>query len=129
MAIAAAPVCTPTRAAMMTGMSPARLAITNHAPGFKNGMVPEGRKQAGAEKIDLSTVRSGDFGGAIEEGRRICDGLCGKVALVPPQRRRTKRGEKYEHGLRPKSQGFDLNIGGYDGEGPRRILRPTRSRL
>ena len=30
---AASPVCTPTRAAMMTGKSPARLAITNHAPG------------------------------------------------------------------------------------------------
>lgn len=30
---AAAPVCTPTRAAMMTGQSPARLHITNHAPG------------------------------------------------------------------------------------------------
>ena len=30
---AASPVCTPTRAAMMTGQSPARLRITNHAPG------------------------------------------------------------------------------------------------
>ena len=31
-AYAAAPVCSPTRAAIMTGQSPARLAITNHLP-------------------------------------------------------------------------------------------------
>ncbi|NBP81707.1 sulfatase, partial [bacterium] len=34
---AAAPVCTPTRAAIMTGQSPARLQITNHAPGNGQG--------------------------------------------------------------------------------------------
>ena len=32
-AYSAAPVCTPTRAALMTGESPARLNITNHAAG------------------------------------------------------------------------------------------------
>ena len=32
---AAAPVCSPTRAAIMTGQSPARLAITNHLPDQK----------------------------------------------------------------------------------------------
>ena len=31
-AYAAAPVCSPTRAAAMTGLSPARLQITNHIP-------------------------------------------------------------------------------------------------
>lgn len=31
-AYAAAPVCSPTRAAVLTGLSPARLRITNHIP-------------------------------------------------------------------------------------------------
>ena len=34
-AYAASPVCTPTRASIMTGQSPARLQITNHAPDQK----------------------------------------------------------------------------------------------
>ena len=32
----------PTRAAMMTGKSPARLGITNHAPGHRPGFAPKG---------------------------------------------------------------------------------------
>ena len=44
---AAAPVCTPTRAAMMTGQSPARLRITNHAPGNPDGFALEGSQSAG----------------------------------------------------------------------------------
>ena len=40
---AAAPVCSPTRAAMMTGLHPARLGITNHAPGHQEGFRPKNR--------------------------------------------------------------------------------------
>ena len=57
---AAASVCTPTRAAMMTGMSPARLGITNHAPGHQDGMVPEGRQLAGAKVALPATGRDHD---------------------------------------------------------------------
>ena len=45
---AAAPVCTPTRAAIMTGVSPARLHITNHAPGNPEH-IPENSNLKGAE--------------------------------------------------------------------------------
>lgn len=55
-AYAAAPVCTPTRAAMMTGKSPARLAITNHAPGHRPGFVPKGQDLAEAETLDRKSV-------------------------------------------------------------------------
>ena len=36
-AYSASPVCSPTRAAMMTGLAPARLNITNHAAGHPPG--------------------------------------------------------------------------------------------
>ena len=42
-AYAAAPVCTPTRAAIMTGQSPARLRITNHTP-ERASFTPENAK-------------------------------------------------------------------------------------
>ena len=50
-AYAAAPVCSPTRAAMMTGQSPARLRITNHAPGNPDGFSLEGSKLQEAENV------------------------------------------------------------------------------
>ena len=43
---AASPVCTPTRAAIMTGQTPARLNITNHAPGNPDHVGASGLKGA-----------------------------------------------------------------------------------
>ena len=48
---AAAPVCTPTRAAMMAGQSPARLRITNHAPGNAAGFALKDSSLQEAENI------------------------------------------------------------------------------
>ena len=50
-AYAAAPVCSPTRAAMMTGLSPARLHLTNHAPGHPDGFSLEGSSLQEAESV------------------------------------------------------------------------------
>ncbi|HON93249.1 MAG TPA: sulfatase-like hydrolase/transferase [Sedimentisphaerales bacterium] len=50
-AYAAAPVYSPTRAAVLTGLSPARLRITNHIPDQK-GFIPEGAKMLPAEMLD-----------------------------------------------------------------------------
>ena len=122
---AAAPVCTPTRAAMMTGMSPARLAITNHAPGFKNGMVPEGRKQAGAEKLTYLPLEAETLAERLKKEAGYATGFVGKWHLSH-RKGENKAGEKYEHGLRPKSQGFDLNIGGYDRGGPPTYFAPYK---
>ncbi|MDG1149745.1 MAG: sulfatase-like hydrolase/transferase, partial [Akkermansiaceae bacterium] len=122
---AAAPVCTPTRAAMMTGMSPARLAITNHAPGFKNGMVPEGRKQAGAEKLTYLPLEAETLAERLKKEAGYATGFVGKWHLSH-RKGENEAGEKYEHGLRPKSQGFDLNIGGYDRGGPPTYFAPYK---
>ena len=51
-AYAAAPVCSPTRAAMMTGLAPARLRLTNHAPGN-----PDGFSLPGSDLQEPETVR------------------------------------------------------------------------
>ena len=122
---AAAPVCTPTRAAMMTGMSPARLAITNHAPGFKDGMVPEGRTQAGAEKLTYLPLEAETLAERLKNEVGYATGFVGKWHLSH-RKGENKAGEKYELGLRPKSQGFDLNIGGYDRGGPPTYFAPYR---
>jgi arylsulfatase A-like enzyme len=56
-AYAASPVCSPTRAAMMTGKAPARLHLTNHAPGHEDGFSIEGsdlREAASVRRLDLS---------------------------------------------------------------------------
>ena len=45
-AYSAASVCTPTRAALMTGEAPARLKITNHAGGHSEGFKLPGTKLA-----------------------------------------------------------------------------------
>ena len=50
-AYAAAPVCSPTRAAMMTGQAPGRLRLTNHAPGHKDGFSLEGSNLQEAESV------------------------------------------------------------------------------
>ena len=50
-AYAAAPVCSPTRAAMMTGQAPGRLHLTNHAPGHKDGFSLEGSDLREAETV------------------------------------------------------------------------------
>ena len=50
-AYAAAPVCSPTRAAIMTGKSPARLQITNHLP-HQDRFTPEDSKLLPAEMLD-----------------------------------------------------------------------------
>ena len=50
-AYAAAPVCSPTRAAILTGMSPARLHLTNHLP-HQDRFTPEDSKLNPAEMVD-----------------------------------------------------------------------------
>ena len=50
-AYAASPVCSPTRAALLTGLAPARLQITNHLPD-RPRFIPDNPKLLPAETLD-----------------------------------------------------------------------------
>lgn len=120
---AASPVCTPTRAAMMTGMSPARLAITNHAPGNgANFSLPGSDLQEaqwstylGLEHVTIAQ-RLHDAGYAT--------GFVGKWHLS--HRLGEDENGKLEPQLRPEHQGFDINIGGGPNGGPPSYFSPYR---
>ncbi|MDA0811663.1 MAG: sulfatase [Verrucomicrobia bacterium] len=120
-AYAAAPVCTPTRAAMMTGKSPARLAITNHAPGHQPGFLPPGRDLAEAENLTYLPL------GEVTVAERLrkagySTGFIGKWHLS--DRNGADAKGPFEPQLRPEHQGFDLNIGGCDRGGPPSYFEP-----
>lgn len=120
---AAAPVCSPTRAAMMTGLAPARLRITNHAPGHKEGFVPEGSSLAGARwtrHLDLSYETIAE---RLQEAG-YTSGFVGKWHLS--HRPSDASGGPTEEDLRPEHQGFSLNVGGCSRGGPPSYFAPYR---
>lgn len=120
---AASPVCTPTRAAMMTGQSPARLAITNHAPGNgQNFRLPGSTLQA----ADWSTFLPLEHETIAErlKDAGYATGFVGKWHLSH-KRGRDDAG-KFEPRLRPEYQGFDLNVGGCSNGGPPSYFAPYR---
>lgn len=119
----ASPVCTPTRAAMMTGQSPARLAITNHAPGNgKNFRLPGSNLQAANWSTFLPLEHETIAERLHEAG--YATGFVGKWHLSH-RKGRDKTG-KFEPRLRPEHQGFDLNIGGCGYGGPPTYFAPYR---
>ncbi len=122
---AAASVCTPTRAAMMTGMSPARLGITNHAPGHKDGMVPEGQKFAGAKKLTFLPLDATTIAERLRDEAHYKTGFVGKWHLSH-RKGNDEEGNAREPLLRPEFQGYDLNIGGCDRGGPPSYFDPYR---
>ena len=122
-AYAAAPVCTPTRAAMMTGQSPARLGITNHAPGNPDGFALPGSslQEPQTERfLSLSYI-------TIAERLRAANystAHIGKWHLSHIQKA-NKTGVT-EPDLRPEHQGFLLNMGGCQLGGPPSYFSPYR---
>lgn len=125
-AYAAASVCSPTRAALMTGKSPARLGITDWIRArFQGGEVPDdGRNPEGYEAdpemplmtpvnplwLELEEVTIGEWLGRA--GYKT--GHIGKWHLG---------GE----GWLPEDQGFDINIGGTDLGEPPTFFDPYRT--
>lgn len=115
-AYAAAPVCTPTRAAIMTGQAPARLHITNHTPERKS-FIPDNptllpapmHNQLGADADTLAEhVRAAGYATAF----------LGKWHLSGPGKGLAE--------LEPTAQGFDLNVGGCGFGGPPTFFDPYR---
>lgn len=122
-AYAAAPVCSPTRAAMMTGQSPARLALTNHAPGNKDNFSKEGSKLSEPKTERNLALKY------VTIAERLADAgyetaHIGKWHLSYVARR--SKGPLTELDLRPEKQGFDLNIGGCFRGGPPSYFAPYR---
>lgn len=122
-AYAAAPVCSPTRAAMMTGQTPGRLGLTNHAPGNKDGFSVEGSNLQEPE-----TVRNLALSYVTIAERLSAAGYAtahiGKWHLSYVSRNQ-KEGPA-EPDLRPEKQGFDVNIGGCFRGGPPSYFAPYR---
>jgi arylsulfatase A len=121
-AYSASPVCTPTRAALMTGESPARLNITNHAAGH-----PPNFRKPGTNLIEPIWLRHLPLERVTlaEQLKQAgyATGFVGKWHLS--HRDKTDK-EPTEPELRPEHQGFDINIGGCQFGGPPSYFSPYK---
>jgi arylsulfatase A len=115
-AYAAAPVCSPTRAAIITGQSPARLQITNHIPDRKS-FIPENAKLLPADMLDRLPLEADTLAERLQ-GAGYATAFLGKWHLSGP--------EKPPTGFEPDHQGFDLNLGGCGLGGPPTFFDPYR---
>ena len=122
-AYAAAPVCSPTRAAMMTGQTPGRLRLTNHAPGNKDDFSLEGSNLHEPETVRhlaLSYVTIAErLAAAGYDTAHIGKWHLSYVA-------RNNDSGIAETDLRPENQGFGLNVGGCFRGGPPSYFAPWR---
>ncbi|MCP4456134.1 MAG: sulfatase [Planctomycetes bacterium] len=125
---AAAPVCSPTRAACITGLAPARVKVTNHIPdrwSFYDAKAPAGTKpdqRAGRQWGPGRSVHVLDKAHQTIAQRLKAAGyhtaFIGKWHLAGPDGRTT------DTSLFPESYGFDLNIAGNAMGGPGTFYAP-----
>jgi arylsulfatase A len=109
-AYAACPVCSPTRASIMTGKYPARLGITNYLPGTHH--LPHSKLIAPVSRQFLPLEET-----TIAEELRIAgyvSAAIGKWHLGGPQ-------------YYPEKQGFDVNVAGTDAGQPKSHFFPQWS--
>ncbi len=110
-AYAAASVCSPTRAACITGMSPAQIGLTTHVPGRAGNerKGPEG-SPAGAESAKFLPLDSPSYARELKK-LGYATSFIGKWHLAGEGSIKTEDGiinEKWH----PQHYGFDSNIGG-----------------
>ena len=121
-AYSAAPVCTPTRAALMTGESPARLNITNHAGGHPDNFQKPGTDLVTPDWLRYLPLERVTLAEQLREAG-YATGFVGKWHL---SYRRKEDGEPLEPTLRPEHQGFDSNVGGWRLGGPPSYFGPYK---
>ena len=114
-AYAPAPVCSPTRAAIITGQSPARLQITNHLP-HQDRFTPKDSKLLPAKMLNHLSLESETLAERLKIDAHYATAFIGKWHLY------TGRDKKYN----PLNQGFDINIGGCSYGGPPTFFDPYR---
>ena len=119
-AYAAAPVCSPTRAAVITGLAPARLQITNHIPDQPR-FTPADALLQPAAMLDWLPAEHVTIAERLQAaGYRT--GFFGKWHLAG----RGKAGGEGDPVYYPENQGFDINIGGCTLGGPPTFFDPYR---
>ena len=115
-AYAAAPVCTPTRAAIMTGQSPARLRITNHTPD-RASFTPKNAKLLPAAMHNHLARERITIAERLKQAG-YATAFMGKWHL--------SGGGRGQPEFEPTAQGFDINIGGCGYGGPPTFFDPYK---
>ena len=114
-AYAPAPVCSPTRAALMTGHSPARLHLTNHLP-HQDRFTPPDSKLLPAEMRDHLPLEYTTIAERLRDEAGYATAFIGKWHLYKGREER----------FAAQFQGFDVNIGGCSYGGPPTFFDPYR---
>lgn len=121
-AYAAAPVCSPTRAAVLTGLSPARLQITNHIPDQPR-FTPKDAKLLPAKMLDHLPTERVTIAERLKQAG-YATGFFGKWHLAGARIPQTQgQGDLRYY---PERQGFDVNFGGCAMGGPFTFFDPFR---
>ena len=121
-AYSAAPVCSPTRAAILTGQAPARLRITNHLPDQPR-FTPKEAVLASAECREFLAAEYVTIAERLRDAG-YATAFMGKWHLSGP--RQPAGGGQGDLRFYPEQQGFDINLGGCSLGGPPTFFDPYR---
>ncbi len=117
-AYAAAPVCSPTRAAVLTGQAPARVRMTSHLPGK---FFPKDNRPQPADMLPAIGSHHVTIAERLKEVG-YANAFLGKWHIAPSAGPKGKVAAEHS----PLNQGFDINIGGASYGGPPSFFSPYR---